>query len=121
MIEYVFGMQTWSRHADEEDFFRDMYYVSLIWNVFIVYAMFKTVYHHQSLPLYLKAFLHCCIVGFLCGMYVYGYHAPLGYVYFTLGMVNGVAFYRLVVYFATTLSTKKIVKQELTSKKNIFV
>jgi hypothetical protein len=125
MIEYVFGMQTWSRHADEEDFFRDMYYVSLIWNVFIVYAMFKTVYHHQSLSLYLKAFLHCCIVGFLFGMYVYhpngGYHAPLGYVYFTLGIVAGVAFYRSVVYFATTLSTKKVFidnDQELTSKQN---
>jgi len=100
IILYVLGLQTWSHWSDTA--MRYCYFVSLIWSVFIVYAMFKTVIL-TKVHIALRLFAISCLVGFLIGMYAYnsggGFHPPIGTAYFLLGFVAATAYSKLQYWF----------------------
>lgn len=98
IILYV--LADWSHWSDTT--MRYCYFVSLIWSVFIVYAVFKTLILSNA-HVALRLFGITCLVGFLIGMYAYnpggGFHPPIGTGYFTLRFVAAAGYSKLQYWF----------------------
>ena len=102
IILTVIGLQEWTRYALR--YIHDVYYVSLIWGVFLVYALCQTTIHHPTLHFYWKVLIWFLINGFLIGMFIYLGNAvinpPWACYFFLLGVIAAYVynFLRIKIY-----------------------
>lgn len=115
IVLYVLGLETWSNKINT-DMFYGVYYVSLIWGVFLVYAFLYHTYrsnYHWTL----KLFLLCCFIGYVIGIVHLGnvgyFHPLFGLIYFTVGFLCARLFNYCRLKFPTLLQEKPLTSVEI--------
>lgn len=81
------GLQSWTMWSVLYQ--HDIYYVSLIWNIFVMYSAWMSIYHSKWMSNLMKIAGYLAIIGFNIGMYVWfhngGTTPPRGLFYFAAG------------------------------------
>ena len=92
----VLGLQSWSINSNVV--LHDVYYISMLWSVFCVYALCKCIHHsnYRILPDWVKGIMYGGIAYGLYQAYLYhptgGTHPPRGAQYFFLGALVAYTF-----------------------------
>lgn len=112
ILQCIFGVQSWWPGR----FLAQISYVSLIWQVFILYAIFKTIFHFTDHRMFVRLVGFAAVIAFLIGshtLYDNNLHPPLGFFYFFIGFVLAyglskmVPFYQELIASLQSASTRK--------------
>lgn len=98
MALYILGLNTWDKQ--QNDIAHDLYFVSLIWSVFLIFTIVKLI-HHNSTHIAYRALGYLCVAGTLYGISFY-YAALVGPIsgtaYFTFGAFLAFAYKNALLY-----------------------